>query len=153
MSQVYQNYRCWLNQDRMYDFLLRCDPIFKPRISSKKNLYSYARKLSNKSVQFGYYVDNDLVGFLAIYANDKINRTAFLPILAVMIEYQRMGIATNLLENAIYYLKKIDFKSLKLEVNKNNIAAINLYKKRDFILESSMDDSCFMILNLDNVEC
>ena len=46
--------------------------------------------------------------------------------------YRRQGIASKLLEYLIDYCKKKNISNITLEVNENNIPAINLYKKYEF---------------------
>ena len=46
--------------------------------------------------------------------------------------YRRKGIGSKLLEYLIDYCKEKSISNITLEVNENNIAAINLYKKYGF---------------------
>lgn len=47
--------------------------------------------------------------------------------------FRKNGIGSVLLENLISLSKSLNLKSITLEVNENNISAINLYNKFDFV--------------------
>ena len=73
--------------------------------------------------------DDKLIGFVgASYFMDEadILRVAILP------EYQRKGVATQLMQEMIDCLKKLLVKKVMLEVEENNIKAQGLYKKVGF---------------------
>ena len=72
--------------------------------------------------------------------------------------YRRKGVASKLLEYLIDYCKEKSISNITLEVNENNIAAINLYKKHGFIVVSKRDkyykesDAILMIRKFDSNE-
>lgn len=73
--------------------------------------------------------DGNAVGFVgASYFMDEadILRVAILP------EYQRKGIATQLMQEMITSLKKLLVKKIMLEVEEDNVKAQGLYKKVGF---------------------
>ena len=76
---------------------------------------------------FGYYLDNDLVGFIHI---SKIFETIDIINIVVDEKYRNKKIASQLLEYIINHFK--DINKILLEVSDNNIPAINLYKKYNF---------------------
>ena len=73
-------------------------------------------------------------------------------------DYRRCGIADKLMNHLIDYAKKNHIFNITLEVNENNIAAINMYKKHGFIVASKRDkyykesDAILMIRKFDNYE-
>ena len=73
-------------------------------------------------------------------------------------DYRRCGIADKLMNYLIDYAKKNHIINITLEVNENNIAAINLYKKHGFIVVSKRDkyykesDAILMIRKFDDYE-
>lgn len=84
---------------------------------------------NEKSVFFGAYINNVLVGYLGFWAFDDnvdiIN-------IAISKNHQRMGIATRLFDSLFDYAHKIKATTITLEVNVNNHAAYNLYYKLGF---------------------
>ena len=90
------------------------------------NLSNYKVTLNNFNKVIGYYFDNKIIGFLdysVMYEKIEINY------IFVINEYRRKGIAYNLIK---YVIDNYDFENITLEVNINNISAINLYKKLGF---------------------
>ncbi|MBQ9011287.1 MAG: GNAT family N-acetyltransferase [Bacilli bacterium] len=67
-----------------------------------------------------------LISYSIIYERSEINY------IAVLKEYQKKGIATKLLDYAIKDIKSNNCENISLEVETNNIAAINLYSKFNF---------------------
>ena len=72
--------------------------------------------------------------------------------------YRRQGIASKLLEYLIDYCKEKSISNITLEVNENNIAAINLYKKYGFETAATRknyykeEDGLLMIRKFDSNE-
>ena len=64
---------------------------------------------------------------------------AFISNIAVKKAYQNNGIASQIMEYILNYLKSISVSSLSLEVRESNIAAISLYKKYGFEIESILE--------------
>ena len=90
------------------------------------NLSNYKVTLNNFNKVIGYYFDNEIVGFLdysVMYEKIEINY------IFVINEYRRKSIAYNLIK---YVVDNYDFENITLEVNVNNVSAINLYKKLGF---------------------
>ena len=95
------------------------------------------------------YYNNKIIGFISysiIYERIEINY------IAVLEEYQNKKIATKLMDYMIKDIKNIeDLDNISLEVNINNLKAINLYKKYDFKIEAirknyyNKDDAYLMI--------
>lgn len=74
--------------------------------------------------------NNEIVGFagfkIIIDEADIMN-------IVVKKNFRKNGIGSVLLENLISLSKSLNLKSITLEVNENNISAINLYNKFDFV--------------------
>ena len=90
------------------------------------NLSNYKVTLNPFNKVIGYYINDTLVGFLdysVMYEKIEINY------IFVINEYRRKSIAYNLIK---YVVDNYDFENITLEVNVNNVSAINLYKKLGF---------------------
>ena len=77
----------------------------------------------------GYFINNQLVGFIHV---NKLYETMDVVNIVINPDYRNKGIATSLLNYSINYFD--DINSVMLEVNENNVAAISLYKKNNFIV-------------------
>ena len=95
-------------------------------INYLNNLSDYKVTLNPFNKIIGYYIDNKIFGFLdysVMYEKIEINY------IFVINEYRRKNIAYNLIK---YVIDNYEFDNITLEVNVNNIGAINLYKKLGF---------------------
>ena len=95
------------------------------------NLSNYKVTLNPFNKVIGYYINDTLVGFLdysVMYEKIEINY------IFVINEYRRKSIAYNLIK---YVVDNYDFENITLEVNVNNVSAINLYKKLGFKIIST----------------
>ena len=95
-------------------------------ISYVNTLSSYKVSLNAFNHILVYEIDNKIVAFLdysKMYEKMEINY------IYVLNEFRHNHIATKLLE---YMINNNEFENITLEVNVNNIGAINLYKKFNF---------------------
>ena len=112
------------------------------------NIFNFDIKTTAYSKIIGYEMDNKIIGFL-VY--DLIYERCEIEYIAVLNEYRNKKIASQLLEYAINDCKNNNIINISLEVNVNNISAINLYKKFDFKIEAirekyfNNDDAYLMV--------
>ena len=112
------------------------------------NIFNFDIKITTYSKIIGYEDNNKIVGFL-VY--DLIYERCEIEYIAVLSEYRNKQIASKLLEYAINDCKNNNVINISLEVNINNISAINLYKKFDFKIEAirekyfNNDDAYLMV--------
>ena len=86
--------------------------------------------VSNPYLKIFVFIDNDkIIGFIEI--SDVIDRYEINNVY-VLENYRHNGIASMLMEKVIESGKESNIENITLEVNKNNIQAIGLYKKYDF---------------------
>lgn len=96
--------------------------------SNFSNVYNLSQILDSQYDDvYGYYIDNNLVGFLHI---TKLYETMDIVNIVVDINYRNRGIATKLINYVISLYDDID--QVMLEVNENNSSAISLYEKNKF---------------------
>jgi ribosomal protein S18 acetylase RimI-like enzyme len=75
---------------------------------------------------------DETVGLGAAYFNDPSGRQGFLSLLVVRENYRRLGIGARLLQMAIDYGAQRGFQNLRLEVERDNLAAQALYQVAGF---------------------
>ena len=102
-----------------------------PLITSIDNLFEYAVKLANNAE---IYIAKDelLLGFIAFYSNDVINKIGYITQLGVMPKAQSIGIGSKLMNISYTICKEKGMKKIKLEVRKMNTRAIRFYQKEGF---------------------
>jgi ribosomal protein S18 acetylase RimI-like enzyme len=114
--------------------LQRCDQLFMPTLSSRISLMAYAEKMKANAMLFECHVNDQLVGLVAMYANDPSKTCAHITNVSLELEYQRQGIAQTLLENAIAFARQHHFLRINLQVNPKNTQAMKLYLKFGFTI-------------------
>lgn len=117
-------------------------------ILSKTSLDDYINKIIEFATIIPYYNDTLMKGFIAYYSNDVLKKNAYLTLIAVHEGYHGEGIGKLLLQTSIADLIHRNFLNYKLEVFKNNLKAINLYKKFGFLVEEDLGDAYLMNLIL-----
>lgn len=108
----------------------------------------YANKIFSKARLHLHIEKEEIVAFIAYYANDYESGKAFVTLIGVTAPYRGKGIAKALLELSIALLKKEGFKTYSLEVGKENLQALNLYKNLGFIVEEERGPKYLMTLLL-----
>ncbi len=84
----------------------------------------------NENSEYFVLVDNDEIrGFAGLWFNID---EAHIMNIAINRHYRRKHYGTNLLQYLIFYAQKQKKKCITLEVNEDNIPAIELYKKEKF---------------------
>ena len=100
------------------------------------DIYKQKNELKNEFINNPYtkvlvFIENDkVIGFIhinEIYDRYEINN------ICVLEEYRNKGIASHLMENIIKLGKDTGIINITLEVRRNNVNAIKLYKKYGFV--------------------
>ena len=97
-------------------------------------------------------------GILGVIVFEEIYERIELDYIIVDNNCRRCGIASKLMEYLINYAINNSISNITLEVNENNLSAINLYKKYKFEVVSRRDkyykdnDAILMIRKFDNNE-
>lgn len=105
-----------------------------------KDFTAYSKKLEKNAIIYAAKIEEEILGFTVLYANDHINNTAFGLFLGVMPHMRNKGIGHLLIDAAFRKSKEQSMTKFKIEVNKKNVNAINIYKKIGFKYLSEKDD-------------
>lgn len=130
-----------LTEDEIFTYLTENKDIFIPELETRLNVREYALKLHLFATHFGAFDGKKLVGLVACYFNDQINKIGFITSVSVSKDYQGLQIMTNLLTQVILFARKNNFAKLKLEVRPENKSIIVIYKKFGFS-EAPTYNSC-----------
>lgn len=123
--------------------LTNCSDSFVPPLITRINLNDYSEKIFKNAVTFEAWKDDELIGLIAIYFNME-NHYGFITNVSVIKKYSGAGLASELLKMCLEYAINHNSTELKLEVNKDNIIALNFYKKHNFTQISLENDSLIM---------
>lgn len=134
----------------IYDILITFKDVF-PRSLDRRvgNLVEYANKLLQNAKVFVAKKNDCSVGFIAYYVNRPETKFSYLTLIAVHTDYQRQGIARRLVEYYEDDARNNNFLYSKLEVDANNISAINLYKNMGYTTSDAASiNTVYMIKSL-----
>ena len=132
-------------EEKDYSYVLKLFKEFKIEIDLK----------SNPFYKCFVYEDDIIKGCLVF---EKIYERVELDYIVVDNNYRRCGIGSKLIDYLVDYCMNNNISNITLEVNENNIAAQDLYKKKDFCVVSKRDgyyngsDGLFMMRKFDNDE-
>lgn len=129
--------------DDIKDRLLFFRECFPDLISRVNNIDAYSQKLSSNARVVCQYLCGECTGFAAYYSNDRNTFTGYITLIGIMPGFRRRGLGRKLLHYAIEDMQNSGMKRVKLEVMKNNAAAINLYESDGFSVESESSPERF----------
>lgn len=98
------------------------------------SLESLKDQINKKNILIGAYSENEMVGFMS-YSKTG-DEDYFIHKLYVKTEIHRKGTGSALFN---YVFSKMEFKTIRLTVNRQNIKAINFYFRIGFVIEKVID--------------
>ena len=128
--------------------LQSCNANFIAALNERIPIADYARKLARHATRFEAWSDGNLVGLLAVYANDYERGFAHISNVSVLPGWQGMGIALAMLDQAVRRVNSLGFHTIGLEVEVNNQPARRLYERHDFAIGDRNGRFAKMSLNL-----
>lgn len=131
-------------KERVFGFLQRADAEFSPPLSYRVDLYDYSKKLAKEAINIFIISNGSDVAHAAFYCNDRIDRVAYLSSIAVISDYQGLGIAEELLTMVFNKCVAVKMRFIRLEVDPRNVKAVKFYHKLGF----RFDSESFMIREL-----
>jgi ribosomal protein S18 acetylase RimI-like enzyme len=127
--------------EELYSLVKKLDSLFVPPLSERVDLQEYVKKIDNKgSLELAYSNEEKLIGTIAYYNNDLINRFAYITYLGVLPEFQGNGIAKRLIKRCIKHCEENGMEQVGIETWEKNTPVIQLYKKFDFELKNIKSD-------------
>jgi ribosomal protein S18 acetylase RimI-like enzyme len=115
------------------------------RISTRVgSLEDYAQKLMVNARNYCVVKGGGLMGFTSFYANH--GETAYLTVIAVSETSRGEGIGSKMLKGALDISANAGMKRMRLEVDKQNVEAIQFYEKHHFSIEKDTgEESVIMV--------
>ncbi len=106
-----------------------------------ESLELYAKKLFQYAENYVMLENGAEIGFVSFYANDMINRSAYLAIIAVDVKYQKKGNGGRALQFIINECRAKRMINLRLEVDVINDSAVSFYKRHGFTIVNEASDA------------
>lgn len=129
-----------IEEDILEQIIKSCDAAFKNPVINKENKKELIIKIANNAFII-YAHNNNILGYIAFYANDKNTKEAYITLIAVKPGKQNNGIGTNLINECIYTSRKHGMKKLALKVDKDNENAIKFYESNGFMFCGEDDET------------
>lgn len=125
------------------ELLFKFDIVF-PHLKEKiENYGEYAEKLQKNALVFTATENNSVCGMMVFYANDIVSKTSYLSLIGLLPHAQGRNIGAHLMRFWEDYSANVGMQKLKLEVDADNIHAINFYKKHNFSCANKKSDTSF----------
>lgn len=130
--------------------MIRLEKTMEPSLSLRGiNIKNYSQKLMDCAELLILRGKEDIVGISAFYANNLQDRTAYLSFIAIMPDIVGLGLGRKLLDESEKRAMALGMGKMELEVLKNNLHAIDFYKKMGYTdYGKSSDHSKYMVKNL-----
>lgn len=125
-------------REDIFKHLSGCSQSLAKEIILNISINDYTDKIYEKAELYEWWVNNYLVGLIAIYTNKGNLSPSFISLVSIFDEFSSKGFGTKLMQFLIEDLKNNGFHSIELEVKKDNLIAINFYKKIGFVITSEV---------------
>ena len=135
------------NNQEIFLHLQLCNNEFIPKLNTRVDIVEYSNKIHQNSIKFEAWNKKRLIGLIALYFNND-EFSGYITNVSVCKDYMGKGIASKLLEMCVNYAKFNKYNYIELEVNHENIPAINFYIKNYFSQKERTKDSYIMKLIL-----
>lgn len=135
-----------INETRLNELVKDLDNEYTPPISSLvDDLQAYVRKMIKNAIVVIAKHNEEDIGFIATYCNDKSGRKAYITSLSVKKDYQSKKIGKKLVDIAIVDSIQKDMLIIELEVQQESISAINFYEKYGFHKKPTTSNSSIIM--------
>lgn len=116
---------------------------FEPPLSSRIDIKAYAEKLSRYANFLIAEEQNRVIGYLAFYKNQNAMEL-YITSLCVSNTHRGKGIGKKLLDHLCNIGLSEGYSNISLEVRKNNKNAFGFYKKMQFEISQTRDETFLM---------
>lgn len=139
------------SREEIYAHLCACNRSYEPPLNEKVDILEYSNKLFEKSVTFEAWSCESLIGLVAAYLDDA-GDFGYISNVSVTAGFRGKSIATVLIEMCLNRSREKNIHEIRLEVSRDSIQAVKLYKKLGFKELGSSGNSIFMKLRLDGIQ-
>ena len=129
--------------DSIYDMSCENKIFYKyhPPFVTKKSIVDDMKALPpNKSYDDKYYLGffdgKTLIAYMDLILGYPTDEIAFIGLFMTNINYQNKGIGSNIIRDVCNYLKQLDFKKVRIGVDKENPQSNYFWKKNGFCIIS-----------------
>ena len=128
------------------DFLLGVNEEQK-FIPEHVNVQQYFDKVFSSAIILPLIEEGKIMGALAFYCNDYINKRAYFTFLAISGTQRKKGLGSYLMKMGLQFVELNGFKTVEAEVYKNNVQSFKMCEKLGFVIKE--DKGGFYIMKKD----
>ena len=140
LSERFEVRRLDINDvDIIYDMSCKNEIFYKyhPPFVTKESIIEDMKVLPpNKSYEDKYYIgffeNNSLVANMDLILEYPSGEIAFIGLFMTNVNYQNMGVGSNIVGDVCSYLKQLGFKKVRLGVDKGNPQSNSFWQKNGF---------------------
>lgn len=137
-----------LSHQRLVSLLQTFGDLLPNPLGKRLDLVAYASKLLELADMACAIIDGEIVGFLALYANDQTTRRAHLPILSILPARQGQGLGKAMMSRALALVRQRKMREFNLGINPENTAAQRLYLSCGFRFDNTQGNRWSMKCDL-----
>ncbi len=151
MAKSYEMYKIQSFQ-KMVEVISECDYAFLKPIMERNDVETLLNKIWNRGIVVAAKENDETIGYIAFYSNDTTTAEAYITLLAIKPEFQKMGYGKGLFKKCVDMSSGYGMKKIRLEVNKNNLSAINFYYHIGFTYEKDCSpDSMYFVYKITDI--
>ena len=120
-----------------------CDNAFREPVAKRTIYPDLLDKIYSKGIFF-YVYQQESIGYCAFYANDLEGKNAYISLIAVKPQYQKLHIGTDILSKCFEIMRAHNMENCLLEVKKDNLRAFHFYKSNGFQMVNEREQSYLM---------
>lgn len=118
-------------------------------ICDESSVLQLAEKIAGHATVLTAVVDGENAGMTGYYCNDTQSKKAYITVVVIKPDFRGMGIGTAMIKRVISDCADRGFKTVRLEVNRDNQRAIHMYTKLGFRkVEETSNNSFYYELTL-----
>ncbi|MFC5465578.1 GNAT family N-acetyltransferase [Lederbergia graminis] len=139
------------NLTRITKFLHVIGDVFYIPLHTTVSIESYAKKIHSNGVIVIAEHEGQIIGALLGYANDQINKNAYISAFGILKDYRSKGIGSQLLSTMKEFCRKNGMHRISLYTHKSNKSAIRFYQRNYFTIEvepKDRDNEIYLVCDL-----
>ncbi len=116
-----------------------------PHLKEKVDITEFAVKLSKYAENYIMLDGENPIGITCFYANDSINFCGYITLIGIMPDTQKGGFGKQLMQFTLSKMQENGMKTVKLEVDSDNINAQGFYYHFGFKTDKQNEKSLYLV--------
>jgi len=124
--------------EKLIIFLNKINTAFPVHLSEKIQIDEYARKVLRLGLVIKMEQNNEIIGVITGYVNDKVTQAGYISVLGVSEHHRGKKIGSRLLQDFMARARTENLKKISLFTHKDNRNALNMYLNHGFVPDDSI---------------